>query len=140
MNFFDTNVLIAASIPSHPHYEACSARLHRLRQSGGACAAHTMAEAYSTLTNLTKGYRVPPVDAFQIIEEASTIFTLVTLTAKEFMRALQGASEKDLQGGIVYDALLMACARKVEARWVFTNNYKHFRRVAPDLASRIVEP
>jgi hypothetical protein len=34
----------------------------------------------------------------------------------------------------------MACARKVEPKWIFTHNHKHFRRVAPDLASRIVEP
>jgi predicted nucleic acid-binding protein len=56
------------------------------------------------------------------------------------MRALERAATDELQGGIVYDALLMACARKIEARWIFTNNYKHFRRVAPDLAARIVEP
>jgi predicted nucleic acid-binding protein len=140
MNFFDTNVLIAASIPDHPHHEACNSRLDGLRKSGGACAAHSMAEAYSTLTNFPKGYGVPPETAFQIIEEASTTFTLVTLTAKESMRALETAAEHGLVGSIIYDALLMSCARKVEAKWIFTNNHKHFRRVAPDLASRIVEP
>jgi predicted nucleic acid-binding protein len=140
VNFFDTNILIAASIRNHPHHEACSLRLDALRKSGGACAAHTMAEAYSTLTNFPKGYNIPPEIAFQIVREAGTAFSLVTLTAKESMDALKAAAGHGLVGAIIYDALLMACARKVEAKWIFTNNYKHFRRVAPDLASRIVEP
>jgi predicted nucleic acid-binding protein len=140
VNFFDTNVLIAASIPDHPHHEACNLRLNSLRKSGGACAAHTMAEAYSTLTNFPKGYGISPEIAFQIIEEASTGFTLMTLTPKEFMRVLEAAASHRLAGAIIYDALLIACARKAEAKWIFTNNHKHFRRIAPDLASRIVEP
>jgi predicted nucleic acid-binding protein len=140
VNFFDTNVLIAASVPGHPHHPACNLRLDALRKSGGACAAHTMAEAYTTLTNFPKGYDVPPEVAFQIIEEAGKNFTLVTLTTKESMNALEAAAGHGFVGGIIYDALLMACARKIEAKWIFTNNHKHFRRVAPDLASRIVEP
>ena len=99
-----------------------------------------MAEAYSTLTNFPKGYGVSPEIAFQIIEEASANFTLMTLTPKEFMRALEAAASHGLVGAIIYDALLIACARKAEAKWIFTNNHKHFRRIAPDLASRIIEP
>ncbi len=43
-------------------------------------------------------------------------------------------------GPLIYDALLLACARKINARSIYTSNVKHFRRIAPDLASRIVEP
>jgi hypothetical protein len=45
-----------------------------------------------------------------------------------------------LPGGIIYDALLMACARKVNSERIYTWNEKHFRMVAPDLADRIVTP
>jgi predicted nucleic acid-binding protein len=53
---------------------------------------------------------------------------------------LEAAASHGLVGAIIYDALLIACARKAEAKWIFTNNHKHFRRIAPDLASRIIEP
>ncbi len=58
--FFDTNVLIAASVsPIIPIMSAVTRGLTLIAQSGGACAAHTLAEAYSTLTNVAKGYGVP---------------------------------------------------------------------------------
>jgi predicted nucleic acid-binding protein len=45
-----------------------------------------------------------------------------------------------LSGGIIYDALLMSCARKADAERIYTWNERHFRLVAPDLADRIVTP
>jgi predicted nucleic acid-binding protein len=45
-----------------------------------------------------------------------------------------------LSGGIIYDALLIACARKIDAERIYTWNVRHFQMVAPDLAERIVEP
>ncbi len=43
-------------------------------------------------------------------------------------------------GAIIYDALILACARKARAEVIYTWNVKHFRLVAPDLSDRIVEP
>ncbi len=100
-----------------------------------------MAEAYSTLTNFPKGYNIPPEIAFQIIEEVGTTFSLVTLTAKESMHALKAAAGHGLVGAIIYDALLMACARKARGKMdIIRTTISIFSRVAPDLASRIVEP
>lgn len=138
--FFDSNVLIAASIPGHIHHNAANARLALLQRGGGACASHSLAEAYNTLTGHPKGYGVPPVDAARILQQASKVYTLVALTPKETLRALEDAAQRGLTGGIVYDALLLACARKVGAGVIFTSNYKHFRQIAPDLAARIREP
>jgi predicted nucleic acid-binding protein len=45
-----------------------------------------------------------------------------------------------LPGGQVYDALLLACARKSGADAIYTWNLKHFRQLAPDLAKRIRTP
>ncbi len=41
---------------------------------------------------------------------------------------------------MIYDALILACARKVNATRIYTLDIKHSRRIAPDLAARIVEP
>jgi predicted nucleic acid-binding protein len=138
--FFDSNVFIAASIHGHVHHAASNARLALLQRSGGACASHTLAEAYNTLTAYPKGYGVPAADASRILQQASELYTLVSLTPKETLRAIEDAALQGLTGGIVYDAILIACARKIDARAIYTNNVKHFKRIAPDLASRIHEP
>jgi predicted nucleic acid-binding protein len=139
LNFFDTNVLVAASIPDHPHHAACLARLAKLAARGGACAAHSLAEAYTTFTHASR-YGMPPADALRIVDEASKTFTVISLTAKEYLHAIEAAALVGPKGPIVYDAVLLACARKIAAKIIYTNNVSHFRKVAPDLASRIVEP
>ncbi len=140
MTFFDTNVLIAASVNHHPHHEACSKRLAQIQRSGGSCAAHTLAEAYSTLTREGKGYGVPPLIALQIIKNIGKNFTLVSLTANEMLHTLEDAAEQGLAGPLIYDALILACARKIQAKTIYTNDVQDFKRVGPDLASRIHLP
>ena len=140
LDFFDTTVLVASSIQNHPHYPESSACLSRLRETGGACAAHTLAESYNTLTRTSKGYGLPPLAAAAIVKEAREWFTLLSLTPDETLSTIHAIAERGLPGALVYDALILACARKIDARHIYTNNLKHFRQVAPDLASRIVEP
>lgn len=139
LDFFDTNLIVAASVPDHPHHPECHARLAKLRMAGGSCSTHSLAEAYGTLTNLGR-YGFPPSIAFEIIEDVRDAFDIVTLTTKEYMAAIKAAAILGTKGPEIYDALLIACARKIGARRIYTKNVKHFRQVAPDLASSIVEP
>jgi len=138
-DWFDTNVLVAASIPEHIHHEMSNSRLGRLARRAGACSAHSLAELYTTLTRPTR-YRLPPIDAARIIDHINKTFKVVSLTPAEYVRTIEAAAISGLAGPIVYDALLMATARKIDARTIYTHNIKHFRQVAPDLASRIKEP
>jgi predicted nucleic acid-binding protein len=46
----------------------------------------------------------------------------------------------DQVGERIYDALLLACARKSGADVIYTFNSRHFIRVAPDLTDRIQAP
>jgi predicted nucleic acid-binding protein len=140
VNFFDTSVLIAASIPTHVHHTACHARLAAIRQTGGVCAAHSMAEAFSVLTRLPVPYRLTPADAMRIIDSTREYSTFVVLTETEVAETLQSLAKRGLGGGLAFDALLLSCARKAKARLIYTSNVKHFRLIAPNLASRIVEP
>jgi len=140
LDFFDTNVLVAASVREHPHHPASIARLAQYEAGGGACAAHTLAEVYSNLTRFPKGYSVAPLDALRILSHIHETFHIVALTPRETLLTIEACAELDLRGAIVYDALLVACARKIKARHIYTHNIKHFRVVAPDLASIIVEP
>jgi len=138
--FFDTNILIAASVNHHPDHESCSKRLAQIQRSGGSCAAHTLAETFSTLTRQGKGYGIPTLAALQIIQDVRDNFTLVSLTPNEMMQAIRNAAERGLAGPLIYDALLLACARKIQAKAIYTNDIYDFKRVAPDLASRIHLP
>ncbi len=139
LDLFDTNVLVAATMPNHLHHQPSNARLAQLANGRGACAAHSLAETYTTLTR-TSRYGVPPSDAARIIEQTSKTFKIVSLTPADYVRTIEAAALLGLAGPILYDALLMACARKIDAKAIYTHNVKHFRQVAPDLASRIVEP
>lgn len=140
IGFFDSNVLIAASVPGHVHHNESIARLAQLQGGSGACSAHTLAEVYNILTKHPKGYGVPPADAVAIVTHATKHYKLVSLTAAESSRAIEDAARQGLRGGLIYDALLIACARKIDAGAIYTSNVRHFRQIAPDLASRIVLP
>lgn len=137
--FFDTNILVAATIPNHVHHQASSDRLAQLRHGRGACASHSLAETYTTLTRPNR-YNLPPSDAARIVERIADTYKIVSLTPADYVRTIDASALAGLAGPIIYDALLMACARKIHALAIYTHNVKHFRRVAPDLASRIREP
>ncbi len=85
-------------------------------------------------------YKVPPLTAAQMVQHLSRRFKVTALTASEHLATIIEVSQRGLTGGILYDALIMACARKIDATRIYTFNTKHFRLVAPDLAPRIVEP
>jgi predicted nucleic acid-binding protein len=140
VGLFDGNVLIAASLPEHVHYAAASARMARLAKGGGACAAHTLAEVYNTLTRHSSGYGIPTVDASIIVRHAAMTYRLITLTGAERARTIEDAAKDGMAGAMIFDALLIACARKAGAKFIYTSNVRHLRRIAPDLAARIVEP
>jgi predicted nucleic acid-binding protein len=53
---------------------------------------------------------------------------------------MRDVAERGIGGGRVSDALLLACARKSQAKTIFTWNLKHFRQLAPDLSERIRTP
>jgi predicted nucleic acid-binding protein len=140
VGFFDSNILIAASIPGHVHHAESFARLQLLKDGSGACAAHTLAEVYNTLTRYPKGYGIPPSDAAAIIAHTTKTYKLVSLTSAEMSRTIEDSAQRGLRGSLIYDALLIACARKIDANAIYTSNVRHFRQIAPDLASRIVLP
>jgi predicted nucleic acid-binding protein len=138
--FFDTSVLIAASDGSDPRNSASRLLLAAATPATAACAAHTLAEVYAVLSRLPGGKKVRPQFAGLLVEQIAARMTVVPLDAGEYAATLGEAARMGLAGGIVFDALLLACARKVEAERIYTWNEKHFRIVAPDLADRIVTP
>lgn len=140
MNFFDTSVFVAAFLEAHPFHVESAKSIANIHRDNAACSTHTLAELYVTLTRQQPPQRVPPKIAASIVEALAKRVKPVSLTAQEYIEAIQSAASHGLSGAILYDALLLGCARKSAAKKIYTLNPGHFRLVARDLASRITEP
>jgi predicted nucleic acid-binding protein len=140
ITFFDSNILIAALVARHDHHDVASSCLAAIPAGFGACAAHSLPETYNTLTQSPRGYGVPALDALKLLRQVGMKYSLISLTSDETLHAIGAAAAQGLAGPIIYDALLIACARKVNAQVICTKNQRHLRMVAPDLATRIFEP
>jgi predicted nucleic acid-binding protein len=105
-----------------------------------SCAAHSLAEFYASLTGMNPPNRLRPEQAALLVDQFRTMLACITLTADEVTQAIHRTAAFKLPGGIIYDALHLACARKIQAERIYTWNVKHFQMVAPDLAERIVTP
>jgi predicted nucleic acid-binding protein len=138
--FFDTSVLVAAVREADSRHEASRRLLMQFAPQEASCAAHTLAELYASLTGMRPPHRVRPEQATLVLDQFRATLDCVALTADEFFQAVQRTAALKLPGGIIYDALLLACARKIQAERIYTWNARHFQMVAPDLADRIVTP
>jgi predicted nucleic acid-binding protein len=140
MIFLDTNVLIAANDGEHPHHAASFSLLAAATRATMACGVHTLAEAYSVLSRLPGSKQKRPEYAALLVDQIVTRTTVVALTVEEYATTIRNAGKAHHSGGVIYDALLLACARKVNADRIYTWNLKHFHRIAPDLADKIMTP
>jgi len=138
--FFDTSVLIAACEAADPRHPSSRSLLAAATPVTAACGTHTLAEVHAVLSRLPGGKKVRPEIAGLLVEQIAARLTVVPLNAEEYLATLRETAHMGLSGGIVFDALLLACARKVGAERIYTWNVRHFRMVAPDLAERIVTP
>jgi hypothetical protein len=84
--------------------------------------------------------RLSPDQAGILLRQVQQRLQAIALTAEEYAHAMRMAVENRVPGGQIDDALLLDCARKFEADHIYTLNLRHFRRLAPDLAERIMMP
>ncbi len=138
--FFDTSVLIGAFWRGHPHHEASLKLLSAANKRRSACAMHTLAEVYATMTALPVKDVIPPDQALLFVQEVRDRLTIVTLTEDEYYATIEQAAALRFTSGRIYDALLLRCATKVKAEAIYTWNLKHFRAIRPALADRIRTP
>ncbi len=141
--FLDTSVLVAAVVQKHENHKRAYALLDRV-QSGideGFVSAHSLAEMYAVLTKLPPPYRHTPEQALLSIEEnVVKHFKITGLTGSDYTASIREAALTGIQGGTIYDALLLKCATKQGVEKIFTLNLKHFRTIAPqNLVSQISE-
>ena len=141
--FCDTSVLVAGCVRLHPHFNRARPVLEAAFSKKGEylISAHSLAEMYTVLTRLPVQPKIVPMEAKLIIEtNILPCFRRVAVTSKMYEKAILRCSELGLSSGVVYDALLLECARSAEADRIYTFNTRDFQRLAPDLVSRIGAP
>ena len=141
--YFDTAVLVAASVADHPNHVQAAGAIHAVhaKKAEAYVSAHGLAELYSVLTRTPFTPPVYPAEAWQVISEnILPYFEVVTLSAKEYSDTIRNCAKLGLTGGRLYDALHLRCAQKSGCSRIYTFNVKHFKTLAPEMADLISAP
>ena len=138
--FFDTSIFVPLVLGHHVHHRASQSVFLKLGRNRGFCAAHSLAETYSTLT------RMPPIDrmtADQVmlhVQDIASRLEIIALDALEYVQTMSDLAAAGIAGGAVYDGLIAQCALKAKADVIYTFNQRHFRRLGPEIERRLRLP
>lgn len=142
--FLDTNVLIAAMVQKHAAHERALAVLERVQNGtdAGLVSAHSLAELYGILTKLPPPWRHAPEQALITIQEnVLGYFDIISLDGADYRALIREAALAGIQGGTIYDAVLLKSAGKAAVDQIYTLNLKYFAAVASgDLRAKLREP
>jgi predicted nucleic acid-binding protein len=130
----DTSVLLAAVIEKHAAHERAFAVLEGVQngKDEGFVSGHSLAELYANLTKLPPPFRHSPEQALLTIEEnVLKYFKISSLAGSDYSALIREAALAGIQGGTIYDAVLLKSAKKAEVDQIHTLNLKHFETVAP---------
>lgn len=140
MIFLDTSVLISIAQVGHIHHRPSRDLFNSLSRESSTISSHTIAETYATLTAMPPTLRLAPLDAVAAIEAFLERLTPIPISSEEYLESLRNTARLGHSSGMIYDALHLASARKVDAQRIYTWNVRNFRSLAPDLADRIITP
>jgi predicted nucleic acid-binding protein len=128
--FLDTSVLLAGLIDFGPQSAPAQSVFHEIaeRRIADACTAwHCCLEFYSVSTRLPAEFRLPPSDAFTLLdEEVFGRMSIHDLPAAERTATLSSAARDGVGGGRIYDVHIVEVARAAGARVIVTDNRRHF--------------
>lgn len=108
--------------------------------ANASCAAHSLAEVYSTLTRIPAPHRASPEQAMQCVESIATRLRLINLDGPATLAAIRTAATQQIAGGTIYDSLIATCALQSEAERIYSWNIRHFERLGPAVAQRLSTP
>lgn len=138
--FFDTSVLVSAVLVQNVDHDRSLAVYLSANQKHSFCAAHSLAEVYSTLTRMPANQRMQCDQALSVIEDITKRFRTMALDSAEYYSVIADAVAQGIAGGTIYDALIARCALKAKAEIIYTWNVDHFRRCGTEIAKRVRTP
>lgn len=129
----DTNVVVAALVPTHPHHGPSAAVLNDERLEI-FIAAHALAEAYSTLTRRGTGwaYQFAPERAVTALQSVIDLTRTITMSPAQTLDAIRMFSARGGRGPELYDFLIGQTGLLAGAAAIVTWNMRHFRPLFPD--------
>lgn len=121
----DTSTLIAAMLPDHVHHGESHAWLSRAKAGAFSffVSGHSLAEVYAVLTRLPRSPRIKSDEALQMIQEnVSSIATMITLAADDYLAVIERFAQLNITGGAVYDGIIAKAAQLAEVDHLVTLN------------------
>lgn len=139
---FDTSVLFAGLVISHPKHSTCFPRLKEAesRQVQGLISTHSLAETYSVITRLPVSPRITPVQTQSIIVGISPQLEIIPLLSDDYLAVIAQMVTLNLPGGGIYDALIAQAALKAKADILLTLNPDHFTHLGSAIANLVQIP
>jgi len=141
--FFDTSMLIAGFVASHPRHAVALEWLKRVKKKEHSLhvAGHSLAECFAVLTRLPLSPKISPQTAHYLIKEnIEKLGDIIVLSVSDYKKILLELTELGLSGGIIYDAILLKSAKKAKAHKILTFNARDFERLIPQDTTFILSP
>lgn len=138
---FDTSVLVAGFVSSHPKHRPAIAWLKRAVAGDieWAVSAHSIAECYAVLTRLPLSPKITPAVAKLLLEEnIEKSAKIISLSATEYLSLIKELATLGLTGGIIYDAIIFKAAHKAKAKHILTLNPRDFERFSHEKGEYII--
>lgn len=126
---FDTSVLIAAFVESHPKHKTALAFLvsAKKKEFQFLVSSHSILEVYSVLTSAPFKPKITPIIATQLIENnIINIAKIICLGEEDYWNIIKKMNDSNFSGGIIYDAIAVECALIAKADEILTLNSKDF--------------
>jgi len=133
-------VLIPVFIEDHEHHERSLKVFVDTDRKRDCCAAHGLAEVYSTMTRLPGRHRLSGEQVLLFLENIRERLTVITLTGDEYYATIEDAAEAGVIGGTIYDALIARCALKAKADTLYSWNTRHFEQFDSAIVKRLRTP
>lgn len=136
---FDTSVLVAGLVASHPKFSLATVWLDAL-DSGevdGFWTAHAFAETWSVLTRLPLESRIAPADVTSVLESLVELCPPTELTIEDYIEAARRAAATGSRSGVIFDALHLVAAERATSDVLLTFNESDFIRLAPQIDIRV---
>ncbi len=137
---FDTSVIVAAVLESHPHHLRAAWWLRGLEKLERIASWHAYAEAWSVLTALPIEPRVSGEVAAAVLERLRRVIRFLPPRSATYPAAALRCSARSLRSGAIYDALHLVTAEAEKADLFLTFNVEDFVRLSEPEGPRIVAP
>ena len=137
---FDSSVLIAAFVESHPKHKPALSFLVKAKRKEFQLlvSSHTILEIYSVLTSAPFKPKITPILAKQLIENnIKNIAKTICLKDEDYFKIVEKMSNSNFSGGIIYDAIVVECALIAKADEILTLSSKDFLRLTDETLIKV---